>query len=301
MSKKKRSLTAAGAVVLDGRGDDARVLVVHRPAYDDWSLPKGKPEPDEDLCVAASREVAEETGVKIRLGMPLGATQYLADGRPKSVHWWLGFVVSGEPHDGTPEVNGGREVDAVEWWPAARALQELSYPDERGLLARALELRPGHTILLVRHAKAMLRKNWTGKDWRRPLSGRGRRQAKRLAPLLDAYGVRFPVTSSSTRCQDTFKPFAKLARVDLIALEDLSEEAWEDHPESSRRTMIDIVNRARSQPNAPIAICGHRPLLPMMQDALGLPKQSMLVAEAFIVHHDERGNQVAVERVKSAF
>lgn len=301
MSKKRRGQTAAGAVVLDSSGQHPMVLVVHRPSYNDWSLPKGKLEPDEDAQVAAVREVEEETGLKVRLGAPLGHVRYETGHAIKTVHWWLGTVRSGKIHGGTAADGGEQEVDQVQWWPVQRATVDLTYADDRKVLARALALNPGHTILLVRHAKAMLRKNWSGKDFRRPLSGRGRRQAKRLALLLDAYGVVLPVTSTSTRCVQTLQPYSERTGLALIEAPELSEEHFEDDPSNSERAMIDLLNDARSQPNAPMALCGHRPLLPMMRTLLDLPDRAMLVAETYIVHHDDEGAQIAVEMVKPAF
>ena len=306
MSKKRRGLTAAGAVVLQGQGAEARVLVVHRPAYDDWTLPKGKPKPDEDLQVAAVRELHEETGLKVRLGPPLGTLSHAVDKDTKTVHWWLGTVRSGQIHGGTERSSDGQEVDQqevdrVEWWRVERAVEELTWPNDREVLGRALGLRPGHTVLLVRHAKAMLRKNWSGKDSRRPLSGRGRRQARRLALLLDAYGVAIPVTSTSTRCVQTLQPYADQFGIPLVSAPELSEEHYEDDPLDSERATVDLLNDARAQPNAPMALCGHRPVLPMMRGLLGLPDKAMLVAETYVVHHDRDGNQIAVEMVKPAF
>ena len=302
MSKKRRTLTAAGAVVLDGFGPAARVLVVHRPHYDDWTLPKGKPVPDEDLQVTAVREVGEETGLRIRLGRPLPMTEYPVGKRDKTVHWWHGSVTGGHLRErGTAAVGDEQEVDRVEWWSLDKASRKLSHADEAGLVDLAASYEPGHTLLLVRHGKAMLRKHWSGKDWKRPLSERGRRQSARVALLLDAYGVMLPVTSTSTRCVQTMQPYADHAGLDLVEVHELSEEAFEEDADASRRTMIDLLNDARARPNAPMAICGHRPLLPTMQDLMGLPEKSMLVAETMVAHHDASGRQLAVERIKSAF
>lgn len=300
MSKKPRVKTAAGAVVLQGSGEDARVLVVHRPRYGDWSLPKGKLQPDEDAQVAAVREVEEETGLKVWLRLPLGSETYPVGGVPKTVHWWAGSVHSGAKHQGIGK-HAGSEVDQVEWWPVTRAATELTYADERAVLARARAADLGHTVLLVRHAKAMLRKHWSGKDWKRPLSERGRRQSRRLAMLLDAYGVQLPVTSTSTRCVQTMQPYAERTGLELVEVTELSEETYEEDPLASERAMVDLINEARAQPNAPMAICGHRPLLPMMRELLGLPDKPMLVAETYVVHHDAEGNLVAVEKIKPAF
>ena len=86
-----RDVRAAGAVVTRKGGD---VLLVHRPRYDDWSFPKGKLDPGEHAVTAAVREVAEETGLDVRLGPPLPGQRYrLANGRTKAVSYWTARVV----------------------------------------------------------------------------------------------------------------------------------------------------------------------------------------------------------------
>jgi 8-oxo-dGTP diphosphatase len=116
---------AGGLVVRDGQ-----VLVVHRPRYDDWSLPKGKLEDGESWEEAALREVREETGVGCRLLRELDDDHYTdRKGRPKRVRWWLmqAIAVDAREPDG--------EVDEVRWIPVAEAGALLSYAHERGLVA----------------------------------------------------------------------------------------------------------------------------------------------------------------------
>ena len=103
-------ISASGAVVFRDTPNDREVLVVHRPAYDDWSLPKGKVSSDEYLAVAAVREVAEETGYRVRLFQHLSPTRYQVAGRPKIVHWWLA-----EADDEAPgELDGEAETTTME-------------------------------------------------------------------------------------------------------------------------------------------------------------------------------------------
>jgi 8-oxo-dGTP pyrophosphatase MutT (NUDIX family) len=112
---------AAGGVVLR----DGRVAVVHRPKYDDWSLPKGKLDRGESFEDAALREVEEETGLRCRLVRELPAVEYEVRGRPKLVRYW-----AMEIEDETPFVPGD-EVDEVRWLEPAEALALLSYDRDR--------------------------------------------------------------------------------------------------------------------------------------------------------------------------
>ena len=105
---------AAGAVVLR----KGRVLLVHRPAYDDWSFPKGKLDRGETTVAAAVREVEEETGLRVRLGVPLSRQSYLTAARTKVVDYWVGRVV------GDHDVSGylaNAEIDEVAWVDVEKA------------------------------------------------------------------------------------------------------------------------------------------------------------------------------------
>jgi 8-oxo-dGTP diphosphatase len=112
---------AAGGVVLR----EGRVAVVHRPRYDDWSLPKGKVDPGESFEEAALREVEEETGLRCRLVRELPAVEYEVRGRPKQVRYW-----AMEVEDETAFVPN-EEVDEVRWLEPAEALALLSYDRDR--------------------------------------------------------------------------------------------------------------------------------------------------------------------------
>lgn len=111
------------------------VLVVHRPAYDDWSLPKGKLDPGEDAVSAAVREVAEETGVTAHPGPELPAMTYHVRGRPKRVRWFRMEYLDGDPAARPPD----REVDIARWVTVADAQVLLTYGPDRRLLSDALE------------------------------------------------------------------------------------------------------------------------------------------------------------------
>jgi 8-oxo-dGTP diphosphatase len=126
---------AAGAAVFRRGADGAEWAVIHRPRYDDWSLPKGKLDPGEDFESAAVREVQEEIGVRGRLGAELPPTRYRDNkDRPKLVRYWLMEATGDdafEPND---------EVDEVRWLPAGEASGLLSYERDRELLETAVGL-----------------------------------------------------------------------------------------------------------------------------------------------------------------
>jgi 8-oxo-dGTP diphosphatase len=117
---------AAGGVVLD---DEGRVVVVHRPRYDDWSLPKGKLDAGESFEEAALREVEEETGLRCALGEELDPVHYLDNkGRPKVVRYWLMHV------EDDPGFVPNDEVDELRWLTPGEAGELLSYPHDAELV-----------------------------------------------------------------------------------------------------------------------------------------------------------------------
>jgi len=127
----------AGGGVVWRRGDDGRprVVVVHRPKYDDWSLPKGKAHPGEDEADAAVREVEEETGLRCRLGPELPSSSYQDRfGRDKTVRYW-----AMTPVDEASTFVPNAEVDEVRWLTVDDAAALLSYDRDREIL-RALRV-----------------------------------------------------------------------------------------------------------------------------------------------------------------
>jgi 8-oxo-dGTP pyrophosphatase MutT (NUDIX family) len=135
------TVLAAGGVVLHTLDGVAHVLVIHRPAYDDWSLPKGHVDGGESLECTARREVAEETGVTARIVRSAGTTEHEvvrdAVRSTKRVHWYVMLPEDGsdvDPSSRTPDT----EVDHAAWWPVDVALIDLTHAGERELLARTV-------------------------------------------------------------------------------------------------------------------------------------------------------------------
>jgi 8-oxo-dGTP pyrophosphatase MutT (NUDIX family) len=118
---------AAGGVVVR----DALVALVHRPRYDDWTLPKGKLDPGESFEEAAVREVEEETGISARLVRELPATEYSVGGRPKLVRYWLMEA------EAVKEFVPNDEVDEILWLPLPDAFAFLTYKRDQDVLRAA--------------------------------------------------------------------------------------------------------------------------------------------------------------------
>jgi len=134
-----KPVEAAGGLV---RREDGRFLLVHRPRYDDWSLPKGKADHGESPEETALREVEEETGLRCRLREPIGETRYVdGRGREKIVRYWLMEPAGAAGRDEANESND--EVDELRWCTGAEAARLLTYSHDRDFVHRVLDARSG--------------------------------------------------------------------------------------------------------------------------------------------------------------
>ena len=207
-----RIVPAAGGVVGRDGVPGGEVVLVHRPRYDDWSLPKGKLSSREHPLAAAVREVEEETGVR---GVPivrLPTTRYLT-GAPdveKSVTYWAmraRSVRTLAPND---------EVDEVRWLPIADAAKLLTYAHDRGILAAHAALPPvTGLVVVIRHALAGDRDSWPAPDKQRPLDAQGRTTAEALALLLMLFEPALVLSATPVRCVQTVEPLAQAIGVEV--------------------------------------------------------------------------------------
>ncbi|WP_244930218.1 NUDIX hydrolase [Nocardioides sp. W7] len=267
---------AAGAVVFrPGR----QVLLVHRGRYDDWSFPKGKLDRGEHRTAAAVREVEEETGLRVRLGVPLGGQRYDTGARMKSVFYWTGRAV------GSDDVSGyaaNHEIDQVAWVDVAEARSRLSYDYDRVTLEEALEKRRRTLPLLVlRHARARSRKAWRDEDPVRPLLAVGRTQAEKLTPVIAAYDVRRVVSSDATRCAETVAPYVRETGARSKLTGRLSEESA---TEASAARAVDKLIGRMGKDSVGGLLCTHRPVLPWVYDHLGVDDPELEPGELLVVH-----------------
>ena len=285
---------AAGAVCWREVGKDLMVAIIHRGRYQDWSFPKGKVDSGETLAEAAVREIKEETGLKVKLGVPLSTVSYPIDkGKTKVVHYWATKV--SDKALANSKFKPDEEVSEVVWVKADQAFAKLSYKHDRELLQEVIDLRKNgmlktKPLIIIRHAHATPRSDYVGEDGKRPLLPEGKKQAKELVRLLSAYGPKRVLTSPWRRCKDTIAPYAKAHRYKIIDRGELSEMGNAKGPARTAKVAKRLFADARSS-----ILCTHRPTLPTITQVLASyaePKLAKLILEAkalkpgdFIVLH----------------
>ena len=191
-----RVVAAGGGAVWRRAADGGlEVPLVHRPRYDDWSLPKGKLDAGEHTLTAAVREVGEETGLAVVAGRRSVRVEYPVPEGPKRVDYWVMQAVGGD-------FEPSAEVDELRWLAMDEAAELCSHDWDRVVLADLartdVPLMP--TLMLVRHARAGDRSNWDGPDDLRPLDPRGREQARRLAEVLPLFRPDDLLSAPPVRC-----------------------------------------------------------------------------------------------------
>jgi len=281
---------AGGAVVT--REDPLRgteVLIIHRMRYSDWTLPKGKVDAGESLPTCAVREVLEETGVTIRLGVPLDTVRYDTAKGVKQVEYWGGTVLETAPRP--PD----DEVDVVSWLPVRAALNRLTHAPDHFLVQQHLAQPPTTPLIILRHGKAMDRKDWSKKDTVRPVNARGRRQSRLLVPMLRAYGISRLLSSTAARCIGTLEPYAHARQLTIDKFSQLTAEVGGDDPRAVAKLIVKL-RTAVLATGEPTAMCVHRPVLPHILDALDIAPTTLVTGEFLVAHLASDGEVHALER-----
>jgi 8-oxo-(d)GTP phosphatase len=250
-------IRAAGGVVWRVRKSRVEVALIHRPRYDDWSLPKGKLHQDETELSAAVREVREEIGSRVAVSRFIGSVAYpVGTVRKRASYWVMGHV------DGDFAPN--HEVDAVEWHKPAIARDRMSHPVERTIMADFAAVPiPDSVVVLVRHAKAGKRSEWRGDDRKRPLDDGGRAQAQRLVPFLSAFCPDRVVSAEPVRCLQTIAPFAERRGIDVRVDPVFGDKAYLDSPSSTETALM-----ALAKPGKVTVVCSQGDTIPGLVDRL---------------------------------
>ena len=253
-------IRAAGGVLWRTANSSAgdlpvEVAIIHRPRYDDWSIPKGKLVPGESELEGAIREVTEETGYRVQIRRPLGVVTYEkssgSEPRLKSVRYWSMHAEGGL-------FSPSREVDQLRWLAVNEALGLLSHERDRELV-RTFADGPILTksVLLVRHGSAGSQSSWQGDDDLRPLDETGVAQAEGLVWLLTRFDVREIVSAPPLRCIQTVEPLG--AAVGLTIKEEpvISEDGYY----GGERKALQVLRSAGSEGTG-TAVCSQGGVIP---------------------------------------
>jgi 8-oxo-dGTP diphosphatase len=208
----------------------------------------------------------------------------------KTVDYWTGRAVG---DDDVSLYRPNSEIDQVTWLRVDKADALLTYPYDRATLAEAVRVRRRtRAIVVLRHARARSRDAWRGDDRLRPLLRTGMGDAERLVPVLAAYDATRIVSSTSLRCIQTVRPYAEATGWEVATRRRLSEELVTE--KGVRKAVDELLEADRGG-----LICTHRPVLPLVLDALGVPSSQRgdeLAPAEMLVLHVRKGALVAVER-----
>jgi len=249
-------IRAAGALLwreVDSR--NLEIALIHRPRYNDWSLPKGKIEGGETALQCAYREVFEETGIKASLTRQLGTVEYEESGELKRVIFWSAHC---SLDTGTFVVN--EEVDELVWFTPEDALVKATHDSDRQIIDSFQAQEPRtDTLIILRHTKALERGDWDEADSERTLDEVGFDQAQLLIKHLEPFAIDEVYTSNYTRCVQTVTPLSHSRGLTITQVPSLNEETFENDPQRS----VAFAN-ALKQDEKNILICSHNPVIPTM-------------------------------------
>lgn len=249
-------IRAAGALLWRENSDLAlEVALIHRPRYDDWSLPKGKLEIGETALQCAYREVFEETGIRATFTRQLDTIDYEESGEVKRVKYWAAHcalnIIEFAPNE---------EVDQMRWLSASQALEQATHDSDKSIIETFMnQEQHTDTLIILRHTKSLERGDWDEADSHRTLDETGFDQAQLLIKHLAPFAIDELYTSDYTRCVQTVTPLAHARGLSITTVPSLNEESFELDPEKA----ISFAN-ALKQDEKNILICSHNPVIPSM-------------------------------------
>jgi 8-oxo-dGTP diphosphatase len=294
---------AAGAVCwkVTSKGK-LRILVVHRTQHKDTSLPKGKLDPGETLPETAVREIAEETGLVVGLGAPLGIVEYLMpNGRDKKVYYWAAEVQPDAIANSTFVSND--EIEQLTWLSLKKARRRLTFAADLDIVERFAELHDQgrartFAIIALRHGKATPAGDWAGPDATRPLLPRGETQALSIAPGVAAFRPAKLISSTAVRCVATIAPTARITGLDVAQTDVISQDAYTGRGEPVRKSV-----QKRLEKRVTAVLCSHGPVLPQIVDAVvratGTPDSARLQRAAALATGEYAVLHVPVDHPES--
>ncbi len=249
-------IRAAGALLWRENSElKIEIALIHRPRYDDWSLPKGKLEEGETALACAYREVIEETGIRALFGRELGSVEYKEPAGLKRVKYWSAKA----PYNSEKFVVN-EEVDEIKWLNPEEAHSLATHKSDRTIIENFLALEPRtDTLIILRHTKALERGDWDGDDSQRTLDERGLRQSEQLIQHLQPFAIDEIYSSDYTRCVQTVTPLCQSRGLSITQIPNLNEETFVNDPERA----ISFANAVK-QDEKNILICSHNPVIPTM-------------------------------------
>lgn len=285
-------IRAAGALLWRENSDlKIEIALIHRPRYDDWSLPKGKVEEGETSLRCAFREVIEETGITPQFGRELGTVEYEEASGLKRVKYWAAKAPRNHQEF---EIN--EEVDEIRWLAPDDAFALATHQSDKEIIENFLTTEPRtDTLIILRHTKALERGDWDGDDSKRTLDERGFLQAESLIEHLQPFVLDEIYSSDYIRCVQTVTPLGQARELRITEIPNLNEETFELDPERS----ISFANAVK-QDEKNILICSHNPVIPTMLRGIlntKLKNKDLIKLEpgdAWLVHR-VRGEIVALD------
>jgi 8-oxo-dGTP diphosphatase len=255
---------AAGGVLWRPHAEDAtkvRIALIHRPRYDDWTLPKGKRKPGEPSLSTAMRETAEETGHTGKAQRRLATMCYRAAGTVKEVDYW-------SMRAGDGRFTPSEEVDQLRWRSPGKALRRLTYAADRDLLEEFLEApRPTSVVVLARHASAGKRSEWKRADVLRPLDPSGRRDARAVAALIAAFGPEAVYSADLVRCRQSASEVGAALGLPVTDLPELSDAGYLAHPNAAAAVFRELAAKHLAS-----YVCSQGDAIPGLLSDLGVTK-----------------------------